>query len=165
MNAPLPKTRPERALTWLLRINGVITSLAILAVFMPVQWMNDTHRYLGMGDAPRAPIFEYLARTVSFLYFVHGALCLLLSTDVRRFGPVITYVATIEMVFALLLFWIDQKAGMPRTWTLTEAPTVIAISTTTLYLRLKSARHHPSTSYRASEESWRRGHPEVLRRI
>lgn len=140
MNAPLPLTASERALRWVLRVNGLITSLAIVAVFMPVGWMNDTHRYLGMGDVPTAPIFEYLARTVSFLYFVHGGLCLLLSSDVRRFGPVITYVAVVEMVFAVLLFWIDEKVGMPRSWTLTEAPAVIVISGLTLGLRVKSAR-------------------------
>jgi hypothetical protein len=138
MNAPLPVTRSERALKVVLRLNGVITSMAILAVFMPLDWMNDTHRYLGMGDAPRGPIFEYLARTVSFLYFVHGTLCLLLSTDVRRFGPIITYVAVIELIFAGLVFWIDTKAGMPVAWTLTEAPAIVVISATTLILRLRS---------------------------
>lgn len=146
MNAPLPQTRPERALARVLRVNGVITASALLAVFMPVGWMNDTHRYLGMGDVPTAPIFEYLARTVSFLYFVHGALCLLLSSDVRRFGPVITYVASIEMVFAFLLFWIDEKVGMPRSWTLTEAPAVILVSGLTLFLRLKSVRAMDGTA-------------------
>jgi hypothetical protein len=138
MIAPLPVTAAERALKVVLRLNGVITSMAILAVFMPLDWMNDTHRYLGMGDAPRGPIFEYLARTVSFLYFVHGTLCLLLSTDVRRFGPIITYVAVIELIFAGLVFWIDTKAGMPVAWTLTEAPAIVVISATTLILRLRS---------------------------
>jgi hypothetical protein len=138
MNLPLPATRSERALKVVLRINGAITSLAILAVFMPLSWMADTHRYLGMGEIPPAPVFEYLARTVSFMYFIHGTLCLLLSTDVRRFGPIITYVATIEMIFAGLLFWIDSKAHMPLSWTLTEAPAVIAMSSLILVLRLRS---------------------------
>ena len=138
MNAPLLVTGTERALRIVLRLNGVITSMAIVAVFMPLDWMNDTHRYLGMGEAPKAAIFEYVARTVSFLYFVHGALCLLLSTDVRRFGPIITYVAVIELIFAGLVLWIDAKARMPVAWTLTEAPAIILISATTLILRLRS---------------------------
>jgi hypothetical protein len=138
MNAPLPVTRTERTLKVVLRLNGIITSMAILAVFMPLDWMNDTHRYLGMGEAPKGPIFEYLARTVSFLYFVHGTLCLLLSTDVRRFGPIITYVAVIELIFAGLVFWIDAKAKMPPAWTLTEAPAIVLISAATLILRLRS---------------------------
>jgi len=138
MNAPLPATRAERALKIVLRVNGIITSMAILAVFMPLSWMDDTHRYLGMGEAPKAPIFEYLARTVSFLYFVHGTLCLLLSTDVRRFGPIITYVAMIELIFAGMVFWIDAKSHMPLAWTLAEAPAILLISGVTLILRLRS---------------------------
>jgi hypothetical protein len=89
-----------------------------------------------MGPIPRAPIFEYLARTVSFMYFIHGSLCLLLSADVRRYGPVITYVASIEIVFAGLLIWIDERAGMPRVWTWTEASIVVAAGGAILILRL-----------------------------
>jgi hypothetical protein len=135
-NSPL--TRPERALKIVLRINGLITSSAILAVFMPLSWMQNTHRYLGMGDIPTVPIFEYLARTVSYLYFVHGLLCLLLSTDVRRFGPIITYVAVIEMIFAAMVFAIDEKTHMPRNWTFTEAPAIALFSGAILILRIAS---------------------------
>lgn len=124
----------------MLRINGSITSLAVLAVFMPLSWMDEAHRHLGMGPAPREPIFEYLARTVSFIYFIHGMLCLLLSTDVRRFGPVITYVGSIELVFAGFVLWIDTKAGMPRAWTLTEAPAIVLVSGLILFLRMRSRR-------------------------
>ena len=138
MNASLPVTRTERALKILLRVNGVVMAMAILAVFMPLDWMNDTHRYLGMGEVPRAPIFEYLARTISFLYFVHGMLCLLLSTDVRRFGPIVTYLALVGLAFAALVFWIDIKVKMPLTWTLTEAPAIMLISIIILILRLRS---------------------------
>jgi hypothetical protein len=140
MPDPVPLTAAERALKVVLRLNGLVTSLAIGAVFMPLEWMDRTHRYLGMGPIPTAPVFEYLARTVSFMYFIHGTLCLLLSRDVRRFGPVITYVALIEMVFASLVFWIDTKAGMPRTWTWTEAPVVVGVSGLILGLRLAAKR-------------------------
>src|SRR5688500_13110900 len=103
----VPLTRAEHALVVVLRVNGAITSLALVAVFLPLGWMEEVHRVLGMGPAPRGPVFEYLARTVSFLYFVHGTICLRLSTDVRRFGPVITWVGAIELVFAGLVVWID----------------------------------------------------------
>ena len=136
----VPLSPSERALKVVLRVNGVVTSLAILAVFMPLEWMDRTHRYLGMGPIPTAPVFEYLARTVSFMYFIHGTLCLMLSRDVRRFGPVITYVAVIEMIFAGLLFWIAGKAGMPRAWTWTEAPVVIGMAGLILGLRLAARR-------------------------
>jgi len=140
MTAPFPMTRSETALKWVLRINGAITLLALLAVFMPIDWMNQTHEKLGMGPLPRAGIFEYLARTVSALYAIHGGLCFVLASDVRRFGPVITYVAIVEMIFAGLLVWIDIQARMPAGWIATEAPTVVLMSGTILTLRMKAKR-------------------------
>jgi hypothetical protein len=98
--------------------------------------MDRTHRWLGLGPVPRVPVFEYLARSVSFLYVIHGGLCLLLSSDVRRFGPVITYVAGAEMGFAGMVFWIDRRAGMPWQWTSVEAPLIIMVSGLILILRL-----------------------------
>jgi hypothetical protein len=133
-------TGAERALRVVLRLNGAITCLAIVAVFMPLEWMDRAHQALGLGPMPRGPVFEYLARTVSFLYVIHGVLCLLLSTDVRRFGPVITYVAVAEMAFAGLVFWIDRRAGMPWQWTWVEAPVIIAVSGLVLILRLAASR-------------------------
>jgi hypothetical protein len=141
MNAPVPvTTRPERALALVLRLNGLVTACAVLAVFMPLDWMADVHRHLGLGPTPRGPVFEYLARTVSFMYFIHGALCLRLSADVRRFGPVITFVAGIELAFAATVVWIDRKAGMPPTWTATECALIVAFSGAILALRLRAAR-------------------------
>jgi len=138
-----PHTPAERALRFVLRLNGLITCLALVAIFMPLEWMNDTHRRLGLGDLPRGPIFEYLARTVSAMYVIHGLLCLLLATDVRRFGPIITFVASIELCFAALVLWIDRRAQMPVAWTLIEAPLIVLFSGTTLALRCRAARARP----------------------
>jgi len=135
-----PSTRAERALAWVLRVNGAVTLSAIVAVFMPLGWMDAVHARLGMGPSPGGPMFEYLARTVSALYAIHGGLCFLLSTDVRRFGPVITYVACIELAFAGVLLWIDVKAGLPAAWVLVEAPAVILVSGVMLGLRVAARR-------------------------
>ena len=94
----------------------------------------------GFEKAVGMPVFEYLARTVSFMYFVHGGLCLFLSSDVRRFGPVITFVASIQLAFAAVVGWIDEKAGMPRAWTVAECGLVTLFSATILCLRLCCAR-------------------------
>jgi hypothetical protein len=136
----MPLSPAERALRLVLRLNGGITLLALVAVFMPLDWMAQTHRRLGLGDLPQGPVFEYLARTVSFMYVIHGGLCLLLATDVRRFGPVITFVASLELVFAAFVLWIDSHAKMPLAWTLIEAPLIVLFSGLTLALRLRAAR-------------------------
>jgi hypothetical protein len=136
--SPMPMTRAERALRAVLRVNGTITALAIVAVFIPRAWMAWAHQAMGMGAAPPEAIFEYLARTVSFLYFVHGTLCWVVSGDVRRFGPVITYVGVVELCFAGLVVWIDSSAGMPRYWTAVESTVVAAFSGTILLLRARA---------------------------
>jgi hypothetical protein len=133
-----PATPPERALKILLRVNGFITLLALLAVFMPLDWMHAIHTHLRLGPVPITPIFEYMARTLAALYAIHGGLCFVLATDVRRFGPVITYTATAQLLFALLVFWIDYKVHLPRLWTAIESPAVLIISALTLYLRLRA---------------------------
>jgi hypothetical protein len=140
MNAAVTHPRAHRWLIGVLRVDGAITCSALLAVFMPLDWMADAHRALGMGRPPEGPVFEYLARTVSFMYFVHGTLCLLLSTDVRRFGPVITFVASIQLAFAATVVWIDEKAGLPRAWTIAECGLVTSFSAAILALRLRCAR-------------------------
>jgi len=138
-----PPTAPERALQIILRINGVITLLALFAVFMPLHWMHAIHTHLRLGPVPITPIFEYMARTLAALYAIHGGLCFVLATDVRRFGPVITYTAAAQLCFALLVLWIDYKVHLPRLWTLIEAPSVLIISSLILYLRLRARRVTP----------------------
>ena len=134
-----PVTGTERALAVLLRINGVFTGLAVAAVFMPVEAMHWLHHRLNMGPAPGTPVFEYMARTLSALYAIHGGLCFVLATDVRRFGPVITYAAWAQLVFAAVVLWVDYKVGLPRLWVAVEAPAILLMGGLTLYLRARSA--------------------------
>ena len=54
-------TKSDKALVLLLRFVGVSALLALVAVFMPVSWMAATHRRLGPGEMPTAPVVEYLA--------------------------------------------------------------------------------------------------------
>jgi hypothetical protein len=52
----------------------------------------------------------------------------------------VTYIAVMELIFAGFVFWIDEKAGMPRAWALVEAPAIIFFSGLILILRLRSPR-------------------------
>jgi hypothetical protein len=131
-------TGSERALRILLRINGFVTFLAVFPVFMPLDWMHEIHTRLNLGPVPITPIFEYMARTLSALYAIHGGLCFVLSSDVRRFGPVITYTAVAQVLFAVLVLWIDYKVHLPRLWTAIEAPAVLLMGALTLYLRVRA---------------------------
>jgi len=124
----------ERLLALVLRFAGVILLLAYGAVLLPVAWMAATHRWLGLGDFPTDPIVDYLTRSISFLYGIKGGLYLLLSTDVRRFRPVIIYTAWAAICFGLAMIVIDVRARLPWQWTLGEGPFVILAGAAILVL-------------------------------
>ena len=91
----------ERALILLLRLTGGLLVVAFFAIFLPTEWMATTHRWLGLGEFPRVPLVDYLTRSASALYCIHGGLMLVLSRDVRRFAPVVVYVAMAGIGFGV----------------------------------------------------------------
>lgn len=127
----------ERWLVLLLRVFGAVTLLAFFAIFLPTSWMASTHRRLGIGEFPHAPLTEYLTRSVAGLYALHGGFVVLASTDVRRFAPLVTYVAIGDALFGLGLVAIDAIAGMPWYWTVVEGPSVVVASVLILWLQMR----------------------------
>lgn len=115
-----------RALVVLLRLAGVVTASAFLAMFLPVDWMASTHRWLGLGEFPRTPVVEYLARSIAALYGFHGVLNLVASGDPVKHRIIVWYIATMNVLFGLMLIIIDYHAGLPAYWTLSEGPPIIA---------------------------------------
>jgi hypothetical protein len=110
----------------LLRLSGVVMVTAFLAILLPVEWMATTHRWLGMGDFPRAPVVDYLARSAAALYGFHGGLVLLVSTDPVRYRNIVWYLALMNVLFGLIVLGIDLHAGLPAFWTVGEGPSVAA---------------------------------------
>ena len=80
-----------RLLVILLRLGGTVTVLAFLAMFLPVDWMAWTHRWLGLGEFPRSVVVEYLARSIAALYGFHGVLLFIVARDPVRFAPVVRF--------------------------------------------------------------------------
>lgn len=112
-------------LVFLLRLSGTFTSLAFLAMLLPVDWMDTIHRSMGLGELPRVPVVDYLARSVAALYGFHGALLLLVSTDPVKYRAIVWFVAILNIVFGVMLVVIDLHAGMPMSWTLFEGPSLL----------------------------------------
>lgn len=141
MNPPYenqPVDRPSReqvALVWGLRLLGLIDLLALVAVVMPLPWMSTINEWCGLGPFPDSKIAEYLARTTSALYALHGALVLFISADVRRYRPLITFLAAAAVVHGGILLGIDLAVGMPFFWTLLEAPLFAATGVAMLWLQ------------------------------
>ena len=133
----------HRALVILLRVGGVAACTAIIASVMPTTWIVATHRWLGLGDFPDAPITQYLARSLSALYAFFGGLAIVISTDVQRYAPVIRFLAYVTLAFGVLITGIDWTAGMPTYWTLFEGPSTVVLGVVILLLarRIKSGKN------------------------
>ncbi len=127
-------TRQERVLVFLLRLCGAIMLSAFATLLLPVDWMAATHRWLGLGEFPASPLVDYLTRSISGLYGIHGGLFLLVSGNVRRYAGVIRYLVVMGFVFGVLLLGIDFHARLPTYWSVGEGPLIIVISTVFLLL-------------------------------
>ena len=116
-----------RLLTLILRIGGVATVCAFFAVFLPTEWMASTHQALGLGVFPRAPVVDYLARSIALLYGFHGVLMLIVASDPVRYRPLVAYVAVMDITFGVVIAAIDVHAGMPLWWTLGESASIMGV--------------------------------------
>ena len=85
-------TRSDKVLVILFRyLLGIGGLFALVPVVMPLSWMAATHRWLGLGEMPTAPIVAYLARSVSAFYALFGALCLVVASDLDRYRPLVRF--------------------------------------------------------------------------
>lgn len=81
----------DRLLALLLQFVGSVSMLALVPLWMPMEWIQVAHRSLGLGEFPTSPIAEYLARSVSSHCAFYGGLLVVLSFDVQRYAPLIRY--------------------------------------------------------------------------
>jgi hypothetical protein len=127
-----------------LRASGAVMLLALIAVVMPFAWMDLVHRQLGLGKLPDAPIVDYLARSASALYAVHGALLIFAASDVRRYLPLVRFLAWVAVVFGPVMICIDHEAGLPVPWTVCEGSSIIAIGVVLLRLAKRTEVQLPT---------------------
>ena len=136
----------HRALIILLRVVGVLSCTAIFACVMPTTWIAATHRWLGLGDFPDAPITQYLARSLSAFYAIFGGLAIVVSTDVQRYAPIIRFLAYVTLAFGVLITGIDLVVGMPTSWTLFQGPMTFILGVILLLLARRVERRDGSAS-------------------
>jgi len=133
----------EKLLVGLLRFAGAVMLVAFVAVILPESLMATTHDRLGMGPFPASPLVDYLTRSISLLYGIHGMLLILLSTDVRRYAPAIGLLAGMNVLFGVVMIIVDLRAPMPWFWTLCEGPPIIGFGLLLLVL-LRSVTRQPA---------------------
>ena len=119
MSRPVPD---DVALKWLLRLIGGVELCAIPFIFFPLAAMDAVHARLGLGSLPQGPIVEYMARSLSVLYALHGAVVVRLSFDVPRFRPLVAFLGWLHLALGLVVTGIDIAAGLPWWWVAGEGP-------------------------------------------
>jgi hypothetical protein len=120
-------TKTDKMLVRLLRFVGVTALFALVAVLMPVSWMAATYRWLGLGEMPTAPVFEYLARSVSPFYAFSGTLCLVVASDPERYRLLVQFLGLAQAVMGAVFVGVDLAAGMPLWWSASEGPAGIGV--------------------------------------
>ena len=111
-----------------LRVFAVVPMTAVFAAMLPIGVMDAVHQSIGLGRLPEGPIVEYLARSTSMFYALHGALLWYLASDLRRYRDLFRFYLWISLAFAVGLFLTDLSAGLPLRWTLAEGPIVAAFT-------------------------------------
>jgi hypothetical protein len=124
----------EKTLVILMRLAGVLLLTALIPAVMPFAWMKDIHHALGMGELPEGPIMGYLTRSLSAMYAVHGALVFFVSLDVRRYLPVVKFLAVLGVLFGSGMLALDIMVGMPPSWIAGEGPFIIVLGGVMLWL-------------------------------
>ena len=127
-------TNPEKLLTWVMRIAAVLLMTAAFPAVMPFSWMDAVHRSVGLGELPETPIVAYMARSLSAMYAMHGALVFFVSLDVRRFLPIVYCLAVLGILFGFGMIVIDILIGFPMAWVMGEGPVIIALGAVLLWL-------------------------------
>jgi hypothetical protein len=129
----------ELALRILLRWMGTASLLALVAVFLPVSWMESIHRNSGLGELPQGALVEYLARSLSAFYAMYGGLLWLVSFNLEKHRGVIRYQAWAALLFGIVILAVDIRLhgtyeNLPLAWVLLEGPFAILYGLVTLFL-------------------------------
>ena len=89
---------------------------------------------LGMGELPDGPIIGYLTRSLAVMYAMHGAVLFFVSFDVRRFLPVVRFMAVLTVLCGPWLIALDVVVGMPVFWIVAEGPSLFILYCVVLWL-------------------------------
>lgn len=118
----------KKALITILRLSGLLLITAFIAAFLPYETMAKIHEQIGLGNFPKLPILDYLARSVSLFYGIHGVIVLYISFDIMRYLKFLKLLCYLGFVFGIALFFIDINAPMPANWAYSEGPLIVSLN-------------------------------------
>ena len=123
---------------WFLIADGLVLMCASAAIFLPPDWMQQAHAWLGLNEMPESPIVFYLARSTSMLYAVHGVIVLTVGWKLDQFAGLVPVLAFLHFLMGCVLLGIDWTSGLPTYWLLGEGPP-IAMSGVLLWFLARQA--------------------------
>ena len=118
----------EKSLIIILRVSGIMLIMAFAGVIMPYDMMAKVHQQIGLGHFPQLPILDYLARSVSLFYIMHGIIVLYISFNLLRYLQFLKLLCYLGLGFGMALFIIDINAPMPANWAFGEGPIIILLN-------------------------------------
>ena len=104
-----------------LRVLGWTMVAATIGMAMPWSWMAAGHKAIGLGELPPAPIVDYLIRSASALYVMHGLLCLFAARDLARRCDLAELLGWLWLAFGVAVTIFEVLAGLPWWWVVGEA--------------------------------------------
>lgn len=131
----------DRVLLWLMRLDAAVVLCALPCALLPFAWMDAVHRDgLGLGPLPDAPITRYMARSLSLVYAMHGAIVLAVTLDWARLKPLVPVLAWLHVALGCGLLAVDLSAAVPWWWTAGEGPGLVAFGFVKLFLYRRASR-------------------------
>ncbi len=77
---------------------------------------------------PDLPILDYLARSVSLFYGIHGVLILYISFNLIHNLPILKLMCYLGFIFGIAIIFIDFAAPMPLYWAFMEGPFILTLN-------------------------------------
>lgn len=130
----------EKALSTLLFIQAGILACALPAVVTPTDWMDAVHKALGMGPLPRAPLVEYLTRSLSLLYAAWAPFFVLMALETKRYLPMVRLMGWLLLTGPAVLLPLDLWAGLPVSWVMSEVLSLLVQGAATLWLESRARK-------------------------
>lgn len=124
----------ESTLIIILRASGILLVTAFIAVFLPYEMMDKIHQQMGLGHLPQVPILDYLARSVSLFYGIHGVIVLYVSFNLMKYLQFLKLLCYLGLVFGVAMIMIDFNAAMPASWSFAEGPLIISLNLVIYFL-------------------------------
>jgi hypothetical protein len=107
---------------------GCVQSLALIAVFLPREIMEQTSISLEAGSLGTTPLPAYLARLSSVLYFIHGLTLIMVAVHLPSSLGMVKWLSATTMLLGFMMFLIDFSEGMPIWWSIGEGSILLLCS-------------------------------------